>query len=111
MWNVASGLNVTDNLCFTPRQMIDLTYMASLIVRQTQKGARTMVEIVEPFGEFAATNRDAVSPLIYLDQTRSFGDVLDDAATRVHHYYDVLERSSVAVGCQVGASICGEGAG
>ena len=68
MWNVASGLNVNDNFRFTPQQMIDLTYMASLIVRQVQKGARIMVEIAEPFGELGAANRDAVPPLIYLDQ-------------------------------------------
>ncbi len=32
-------------------------------------------------------------PLIYLDESRSFGGELDDAATRLSHYYDVLERS------------------
>ncbi len=32
-------------------------------------------------------------PLIYLDEARSFGGSLDDANTRLQHYYDVLERS------------------
>jgi len=32
-------------------------------------------------------------PLIYLDESRSFGGELDNAATRLNHYYDVLERS------------------
>ena len=32
-------------------------------------------------------------PLIYLDESRSFGGALDDGATRLNHYYDVLERS------------------
>jgi dolichol-phosphate mannosyltransferase len=50
-------------------------------------------------------------PLIYLDQTRSFGDVLDDPKTRVQHYYDVLNRSIAAADCRVTTSICGEGAG
>ncbi len=50
-------------------------------------------------------------PLIYLDQTRSFGDVLDDADVRVQHYFDVLERSIAATGCRVGLSACGDGAG
>ena len=36
-------------------------------------------------------------PLIYLDESRSFGGELDDAATRLNHYYDVLERSLEAV--------------
>lgn len=36
-------------------------------------------------------------PLIYLDASRSFGGELDDSATRLEHYYDVLERSLEAV--------------
>jgi dolichol-phosphate mannosyltransferase len=37
-------------------------------------------------------------PLIYLDESRSFGGDLDDAATRLNHYQAVLERSLAAVG-------------
>ena len=77
MWNVASGLNVNDNFQFTAQQMIDLTYMGSLIVRQVHKGARTMVEIVEPFGEFGAANKNAVAPLTYLDQIVQEGIPMD----------------------------------
>ncbi|HPM79884.1 MAG TPA: glycosyltransferase family 2 protein [Candidatus Anammoximicrobium sp.] len=36
-------------------------------------------------------------PLVYLDESRSFGGELDNAATRLEHYYDVLERSLEAV--------------
>jgi len=36
-------------------------------------------------------------PLIYLDESRSFGGELDNAATRLEHYYEVLERSLEAV--------------
>ena len=32
-------------------------------------------------------------PLIYLDETRSFGGVLDDARTRLEHYHDVVDKS------------------
>ena len=103
MWNVASGLNVNNNFRFTPRQMIDLTYMASLIVRQVQKGARIMVEIVEPFGEFGAANRDAVSPLIYLDQIVQEGIPLDCVGVQLlfgqdnqgRHARDLMQISSL----------------
>lgn len=36
-------------------------------------------------------------PLVYLDESRSFGGELDNATTRLEHYYDVLERSLEAV--------------
>lgn len=32
-------------------------------------------------------------PLIYLDENRSFGGDLDDGATRLNYYYDVLQKS------------------
>jgi dolichol-phosphate mannosyltransferase len=32
-------------------------------------------------------------PLIYLDEKRSFGGVLDDAATRLEYYHLVIDRS------------------
>ena len=49
-------------------------------------------------------------PLIYLDEKRSFGGVLDDAATRLEYYHDVLDRSLAAVG-RLGPTVgvcCGE---
>lgn len=54
-------------------------------------------------------------PLIYLDEKRSFGGVLDDAATRLEYYHLVLDRSIAAVeakGRRVRQSpaLCGEGA-
>lgn len=39
-------------------------------------------------------------PLIYLDEKRSFGGVLDDAATRMEYYHFVLDRSIVAADMQ-----------
>jgi dolichol-phosphate mannosyltransferase len=49
-------------------------------------------------------------PLIYLDEKRSFGGVLDDAATRLEYYHDVLDRSLASVG-RLGPAVsacCGE---
>ena len=54
-------------------------------------------------------------PRIYLDESRSFGGVLDDAATRLQYYHLTLDRSIAAA--QAGGrklpagSVCGEGAG
>lgn len=37
-------------------------------------------------------------PLIYLDERRSFGGALDDAATRIAHYDQVIDRAIAAAG-------------
>jgi hypothetical protein len=77
VWNVASGLNVNDNFEFTPEQMIDLTRMAALVVRQSRKGARVMVELREPFGEHSAARRGTLPPGTYLDRLIQEGIRLD----------------------------------
>lgn len=53
-------------------------------------------------------------PLIYLDESRSFGGALDDGDTRRKYYYDVLERSFMALRRRSICSAltgCGEDAG
>jgi GH35 family endo-1,4-beta-xylanase len=77
MWNIESGLNVNDNFVFTGDQMVDLTRMAALLVRQSRKGARVMVELAQPFGEHVAFNRDSVHPLSYVDRLVQEGVRLD----------------------------------
>ena len=44
-------------------------------------------------------------PLVYLEEERSFGGMLDDADTRLRYYYEVLERSIRAVGLRVPAAV------
>ncbi|MDY7110235.1 MAG: endo-1,4-beta-xylanase [Planctomycetota bacterium] len=68
MWNIASGLNVNENFEFTPVQILDLARTASLLVRQSRKGARTMIELREPFGEHGANRRRSIPPLTFVDQ-------------------------------------------
>jgi glycosyltransferase involved in cell wall biosynthesis len=50
-------------------------------------------------------------PLIYLEEQRSFGGVLDDATTRLEYYHLVLDRSIAAAGggfCVPLATACGD---
>jgi glycosyltransferase involved in cell wall biosynthesis len=52
-------------------------------------------------------------PLIYLDEKRSFGGVLDDAATRLEYYHLVLDRSIAAQAAKGGfrtPALCGDAA-
>ncbi|MHC4414622.1 MAG: endo-1,4-beta-xylanase [Planctomycetota bacterium] len=76
-WIVTSGLNVNDNFEFTADQMLDLTRMANLIARQARKGARTMIELVQPFGEHCASNRNSVPPLTFVDRIMQEGIRID----------------------------------
>ena len=43
------------------------------------------------------TVKEIAVPLIYLDETRTFGGHLDDGNTRLNHYYDVINRAMKAL--------------
>lgn len=50
-------------------------------------------------------------PLVYLDESRSFGGALDDAKTRLEYYHKVIERSIAATdGCREALAAAGESA-
>ncbi len=83
LWNVASGLAANANFEFSPSQMIELTRMANLLVKQSRKSARTMIELVQPFGEYGALRRDSVPPLQYLDRLIQEGVRVDAVGLRL----------------------------
>ena len=43
------------------------------------------------------TVKEIAVPLIYLDESRTFGGPLDDGNTRLNHYYDVINRAMMAL--------------
>lgn len=77
MWNIGCGLNINDNFVFTPDQMIDMTRMTALLLRQARKGARAMIELAQPFGEHSAINKDSMFPLTFMERIVQEGIRLD----------------------------------
>lgn len=77
MWNIGAGLNTNDNFQFKPEQMFDLVRMANLIVRQARKGARTMIEVTQPFGEHCANSPESMYPLSFLERLVQEGIRID----------------------------------
>ncbi len=77
LWMVSSGLNTNQRFGFSLPQMVDLTRRASVLVRQARKGARTIVELIEPFGEGIAARRRAVSPMTFVDSLLQEGVRVD----------------------------------
>ena len=94
MWIIASGLNTNDNFVFTAEQMLDMTRMAALKVRQERKGARVMVELAQPFGEHASFNKDSIHPLSFMDRAVQEGVRLD--AVGVQLLFGQRERGRAA---------------
>jgi GH35 family endo-1,4-beta-xylanase len=83
IWNIASGLNVNDHFTFDADQMLDLTRMTALLVRQSRKGARVMIELTQPFGEHVAFNRESLHPLSFIDRLVQEGVRLDAVGVQI----------------------------
>lgn len=77
IWNVASALHVSELAALTAEDRVDLTRRAALLVRQSRKGARVMVEVGEPFGERVSRFDGSTAPWEYLDQVVQGGIRLD----------------------------------
>ena len=83
------GLNLTDAFCGFKAYRVD----ALRRLRLTESGYAMPLQL---WVEAAAANLRVMElpvPLIYLDEARTFGGVLDDATTRLAYYHRIIESS------------------
>ena len=66
-WIVVSGLHVNNHPSFSFDQIIELTRMSGLLVRDLQPEAKVWVQISHPFGEYYSHNQQSIPPLTYAD--------------------------------------------
>lgn len=66
-WNVVSGLHLNSHFSFSFDQILDLTRMTTLQVKDVHPTAKVFVEIREPFGEYFSQNQRSIPPLMYAD--------------------------------------------
>ncbi len=66
-WNVVSGLHVNSHFSFTFDQIIFLTRMAAMVVKDTHPTSKVIVELRQPFGEYYGQNQRSIPPLTYAD--------------------------------------------
>jgi dolichol-phosphate mannosyltransferase len=86
------GLNLTDAFCGFKAYRVEA-------LRRLELGEAGYAMPLELWTEAAAHNlriTELPVPLIYLDEKRSFGGVLDDAQTRLEYYHLVIDRSVAA---------------
>lgn len=76
-WVVASGLHVTGNFALSIEQVVDLTRLATLVVRKLHPRANIRVEIAQPFGEYGAQPSSPVAPQLYAEIVAQAGVGVD----------------------------------
>jgi hypothetical protein len=66
-WRIISGMHALNHFQFDYEQIIDMTRTACLAAKSSNSKSRKMIEVVQPWGEYYATNKNTIPPLVYLD--------------------------------------------
>lgn len=87
--NARLGLKLTDAFCGFKAYRVG----ALKRLQSTDDGYAMPLELWVQAAKQDMRIREFPVPLVYLDEHRSFGGALDDAATRLAHYRDCIERA------------------
>jgi dolichol-phosphate mannosyltransferase len=104
------GFRLTDAFCGFKAYRVDALRALEL----TERGYAMPLELWVQAAHHGLKVIELPVPLIYLDESRSFGGSLDNATTRLQYYHLVLDRSMAAVGgdsSRIALSACGDGVG
>jgi hypothetical protein len=66
-WRVICGMNARNCFGFTYEQMIEMTRTACLAARAADAKSRRIIEIMYPWGEYYALDKQTMPPLVYAD--------------------------------------------
>jgi GH35 family endo-1,4-beta-xylanase len=102
-WRVISGLNAFNHFGFSFEQILEMTRVASLAVRQRSDRAVKVVEITNPWGEYYATMPNTIPPLVYIDMVVQSGINFDAFGVQMRfgrnqagmHLRDMMQISAV----------------
>ncbi|MEE2682152.1 MAG: endo-1,4-beta-xylanase [Planctomycetota bacterium] len=83
IWAVSSGVHVNRLATLTNDQMIDLTRRLSVLVRQVDRSAKVLVELVQPFDDDVAACPGSVPAFEYATRTLDEGVHVDCFGLRV----------------------------
>jgi glycosyltransferase involved in cell wall biosynthesis len=87
------GLNLTDSFCGFKAY----TRHALQRLHVTERGWGMPLEVIVQAARKGLMIKEIGVPRIYLDPTRAFGGVLNDPASRLSHYREVIERADTAM--------------
>lgn len=76
-WIAASGIHAESVFDLSVEQIIELTRMATTIVKQTAARSQVIIELTQPWGEYYARNQRSIPPQLYADMVVQSGVQFD----------------------------------
>jgi hypothetical protein len=77
-------MNSHNHFDFNFEQMIEMTRTACLAARSADNKSRKIVEILLPWGEYYAAERETIPPLVYVDMVIQTGCSFDSFGLQLH---------------------------
>lgn len=98
-WIIASGLHVDSVFPFSFEQITELTRIAAGVTKEAAPRAQTILELVQPWGEYYARNQRSIPPLLYAEMVVQSGIAFDAFGLQLHfgldsegfHYRDLMQ--------------------
>ncbi len=72
-WDVISGVHAENTFDFTFEQLMELTRVTGSLVKQLAPRSQTVIDIIEPWGEYYARNQRTIPPMLYADMVVQSG--------------------------------------
>lgn len=102
-WEVVSGVHADNPFRFTFEQLMEITRLAALVVKQMSPKATAIVGITCPWGEYYAADPRTIPPYLYAEMAVSSGINFDafglelhfGAGERRHYVRDMLQISAL----------------
>lgn len=88
-WRVISGMNAVNCFGFSFEQSLEMTRTACLAAKSADSKSRKIVEIMGPWGEYYASDKTTVPPLVYADMVIQSGISFDAFGIQFHFGRDV----------------------
>lgn len=100
-WDIATGLHVENCLKFSLDQIMEMTHMSARVVKKNAPHAAAILDVVMPWGDYAAGNPRSIWPLRYVEMCHNGGIEFDAIGLQVfvgaEDFYcrDVMEISGL----------------
>lgn len=73
VWEAIRGAHAHNEFRFTFEQIMELTRITSLLIKQTSPKSSSVIGITQPWGEYYANDPRTIPPLLYAEMTVSSG--------------------------------------
>ena len=100
-WDVATGLHVENCLKFGMDQVLEMTQMSARVIKKNAPRGVTVLDVVMPWGDYAARNARSLWPLRYVEMCLNANIEIDALGLQVflgaedYHCRDMMEVSAL----------------